>query len=99
MVAVQREKIYRKKEEIVARTIAGELFLVPIRGKLADMQHIFTLSPAAEFIWDQLDGKRNIGEIGTMILKEFEVGKEQANKDLQDFIEELLNAKLIEGMD
>jgi hypothetical protein len=34
------KKVYRKVEEIVSRRIADEMFIVPIRGRLADMKQI-----------------------------------------------------------
>lgn len=89
-----RGQIYRKDEDIVSRKIAGELFLVPIRGNLADMQHIFTLNLVAEYIWEELDGK-SLGEVREGIMENFEVGEEQADTDIRDFIASLLAAGLI----
>jgi len=73
--------IYRKKEDSVTRQIADETFLVPIRSHLADMQKIFTLdSQVAEYIWQQLDGKRNLEEIHREITAEFEVENGQVKR-------------------
>jgi hypothetical protein len=90
------KEIYKKKEEIVARKIAGEMLLVPIHGKLADMQQIFALTPVAEFIWKQLDGKKDLIEIRDNILASFNVQKEVAEADLRAFMTQLSGAKLIE---
>jgi hypothetical protein len=38
------KKVYRKVEEIVSRRIADEMFIVPIRGRLADMKQILEAS-------------------------------------------------------
>jgi len=92
------QKVFRKKEEIVSRKIAGETILVPISGKLADMQRIFSLSPVAEYIWNQLNGERNLQEISSSILSVFDVEKEQADADVQEFIGELLEKELITGV-
>ncbi len=51
---------FKKKEEIVSREIAGETILVPIKGKLADMQRIFALENVSEYIWQQLDGEKKV---------------------------------------
>ena len=88
-------KIFKKKKEIVSREIAGETILVPISGKLADMQRIFSLNPVAEYIWNQLNGKRNLQEISGNILSVFDVNKEQVYADVQEFIAELLKEDLI----
>ena len=88
-------KIFKKKKEIVSREIAGETILVPISGKLADMQRIFSMNPVAEYIWSQLNGKRNLQEISDCIPSVFDVNKEQVYADVQEFIAELLKEDLI----
>ena len=88
--------IFRKREEIVCRDIAGETILVPIRGKLADMQQIFALNPVAEYIWRQMDGKRSVEDIRNCVMARFDVEQEQADSDIQEFIAELREAGLIE---
>jgi hypothetical protein len=90
------KKVYRKVEEIVSRRIADEMFIVPIRGRLADMKQIFVVPEVAEFIWKHLDGKQNLEEILDEIKATYDVGRQQAEEDLQKFIEELLEAGLIE---
>ena len=88
-------KVFKKQDDIVSREIAGESILVPIRGKLADMQRIFSLDPVAEYIWRQLDGRRTLNEVSSGVLETFDVKKEQAEADLMEFIDELLAAELI----
>ena len=87
---------YRKKENIVTRSIAGETLLVPIYGELANMERIFTLDQVAAFVWEQLDGKRSLKDIRDDVLNTFEVNKEQVEKDISEFIDELLEADLID---
>ncbi len=88
-------KIFRKREEIVDREIAGETILVPIKGKLADMQRIFAVDDVAEYIWQQLDGERKVADIRNGVMDLYDVGREQARADVLDFIEELKEADLI----
>lgn len=90
-----REKVFTKNKDIVTRAITGELFIVPVRGKLADMQRIFTLNPVAEYIWDSLDGRTSIEDIRKGVLSTYEVEEDQADSDIRDFIAELLEADLI----
>lgn len=92
---IRKDQVFRKNGDIVSRRIADELFLVPIRGRLADMQRIFTLDPVGEYIWDGLDGIKSVGEIGSGMLREFDVEEGQAQADTRDFIGELLQAGLI----
>jgi hypothetical protein len=79
--------IFKQAENIVSREIAGETILVPIRGKLADMQNIFTLNKVGAYIWEKLDGTRSLAEIIALLLSHFEVTQEQAEQDLLEFID------------
>jgi hypothetical protein len=88
-------KMLNVRKEIVFREIAGETILVPISGKLANLQKIYSLNPVAEYIWKQLDGKRTLQEISDNIQSVFEVKKEQVDEDIQEFIAELLKEDLI----
>jgi hypothetical protein len=94
-----KEGIFRKNGEIVTRAIAGETFLVPIRGRLADMQRIFSLNATGEFIWQELDGKRDLQEIIGEIQSAFEVTREEADADAREFISALLEEGLVAGVE
>lgn len=88
---------FKQEAHVVTREIVGETILVPIRGKLADMQRIFTLNEVGEYIWTHLDGSRDLETICQGIETNFEVSRAQAETDLNEFITELLQAELIVG--
>src|SRR5512135_558961 len=88
------DKVFVRGKDIVSRKIAGEIFLVPVKGQLADMQKIFSLSLVAEYIWERLDGKKKVDEIRNDIVARFDVDPQQADADIQEFIAELLEAGL-----
>jgi len=96
---VPRNDVFRKRGEIVSRAIAGDTILVPIRGKLADMQVIFSLGPVAAFLWEHLDGQKNLETVTCEVVERFEVGREEAEKDIREFMDELLKSGLIEVVD
>ena len=88
-------KVYRRSEELVARKIAGELFIVPVSGNLANMQRMFALTPVGEFIWELFDGRRALSTMRNVILDTYDVEKSQAESDIEEFVAELFNAGLI----
>lgn len=88
-------KVFKKEKSVVSRKIAGELFLVPVSGKLADMQNFYALTPVAEFIWERLDGKTGLDEIREAVLARFDVTREQAEADISEFAEELATVGLV----
>jgi Coenzyme PQQ synthesis protein D (PqqD) len=91
------KSVFRKRGEIVSREIAGETILVPIKGKLADMQQIFSLNSVAAYVWDHLDGQKDSEKLLAELMDHFDVGREEAERDIHEFVEELLKAGLIEA--
>ncbi|MCX6555530.1 MAG: PqqD family protein [Candidatus Aminicenantes bacterium] len=89
---------FRKKESIASRTIAGESFLVPVCGQPADMQKIFVLNNLAAFIWEHLDGEHTVVDLLGAIVEQFAVDREQARLDTVEFIGQLLEQNLLEGV-
>ena len=80
----------------MSREIAGETILVPVRGKLADMQKIFSLNRTAEYIWQNLDGQTRLSDILRGVLTQFDVTEAEAETDMREFVTELVDANLIE---
>ena len=92
----EAREVYKKKDDIVYRKVAGETILVPISGRLADMQRIFALNPVGDLIWHELDGSRTLQKISEDIQSRFDVSSEEADADLEAFVAELLKEGLIE---
>jgi hypothetical protein len=89
-------RIYRHKGEIVLREIAGETILVPIRGNLADMRRIFTVNRVGAEMWKEINGKKTLEEIRRILLDRFETTPEEVGPDMEEFVQELAAAGLIE---
>jgi hypothetical protein len=74
-----------------------------IDGELDDnqvMMHLdkgkyFGLDPVAKRIWQLIKEPKNINEITTTLLKEFEVSTEQCNQDVKEFLEKAIHADII----
>jgi len=82
-------EIFNKKSLFATRNVGGELILVPVKSKVADMNEIFTLNEAGCFIWNNIDGKKDIDDIVNSLASEFDVDENTAKKDVKDFIERL----------
>ena len=73
----------------MARQIAGEYILVPIRQSAGEVESIFTLNEVGTRIWELLDGQRNLLQVRDALVAEFEVSPEEAESDLHEFIRSL----------
>lgn len=57
---------------------------------------VLSLNEMGSYIWQQMDGNHSLRDILDIICHEYEVEEPQARQDLQLFVEQLLNEKLID---
>jgi len=81
---------YRHNPDIVSRSIAEEVVLVPIRNNMADMDFIYTLNDTAAFIWELCNGENSLHEIFDQLIAEFDVEEDLAVQDFRELIQHLL---------
>jgi hypothetical protein len=86
---------YKKNGDIITRKIAGGVFLIPIRGRIADMERIFALNPVGECIWQEIEGQKCLDDIRNAVMARFDVEEEKADSDIREFLAELMEAELI----
>jgi len=88
-------KRFVKSDSIVSRSIAGEVILVPIRKTAAEVNGVYTLNEVAARIWELIDGERTVEQIQSCILEEFEVTPKDAERDLAEFLMQLLKVEAV----
>lgn len=86
---------YMQAEGVVKREIAGEVFLVPVKQRLADMQNLFVLHGCGEFVWDQLQAPVEADEIARRLCEMHDVPPGRAAADAAAFIAELEREGLV----
>lgn len=77
------------KKELIKREIAGDTILVPVGKTVLDSNGLFVLNELGAFIWGILPGAQTEEEICTAILAEYEVSREEAARDVAEFLEKL----------
>lgn len=80
---------YEKDPAMVARKIAGETVLVPIRHNMVDLTYMYTLNDVASRIWELLNGGTTAKEIADVLTQEYEVEAPQAEDDVVEFISQM----------
>jgi hypothetical protein len=88
-----------RREGVVQREVAGEVFLVPIRGRLADLQELFVLNETGRWIWERLEGECPVGDLVSGMMAEFEVDEATAVHDVEVFAGNLVEAGLAKTTD
>lgn len=84
------------KKELIKRDIAGDTILVPVGKTVYDSNGLFVLNEVAAFIWDVLADCETQDDIVAEILKEYEVSKEEAEKDTAEFLDTLRKMQIID---
>ena len=53
------------------------------------MNSVYTLNETEAFLWEQLDGKRNLGEIISLLTNEYDIDEVTAENDVAEFVEKM----------
>ena len=83
------QQVFVTDPSFVARTIAGEYLLVPVRQPEQEEPSIFALNDVSHFIWTMIDGQRPVHQIRDALVEEFEVTPDRAEADLLDLLGQL----------
>jgi len=86
---------FSRSDRMVGRRIAGEYVLVPIVGRGAEVDSIFTLNRVGAFIWEHLDGKTTGDQVIQALGRTFDVDAGQARRDYCDFVRKLRSIRAI----
>ena len=82
-------RCYEKDNSMVARQVAGEMILVPIRQNVGDLAHMYTLNDVASHIWQLINGGTTVDDIVSVMTQEYEVEAQQAEADVIEFLSQL----------
>jgi hypothetical protein len=83
------KSILSQSATVVTRKTGNEYVLVPITNNIADMNSVYTLNETGAFIWEQIDGKRNVEEIISALMEAYDIDIKNAEKDVFSFIENM----------
>lgn len=83
------------KKEVIKRRIAGDTILVPVGTAVYDSNGLFVLNELADYIWDLLPEVDSQEEICDRVMEAYDVSREEARKDIAEFLEKLRQMELI----
>jgi len=85
-----------RNREVVSRQIEGELIIVPIRHGVGDLNSLYTLNQVGTVLWDFMQEEHSVPEMLNRVCEEFEVTPEQAQNDIREFLDSLLEEELVQ---
>ena len=89
------DKCFVKENDLVTRDVAGERIIVPIKGHVGDLEGVYTLNELGATIWQLITCQTTARELAEAVRNEYDVGAEEAEKDVVDFLRSLEDAGLI----
>ncbi len=94
-VQADLDAVYAPSPDVVARTIEGELIIVPISAGVGDLEgELYTLNETGHAIWDRLDG-RTLRQIVLALAEEFDAPAEVLERDAVGLVGELLRRSIV----
>lgn len=83
----------RRNPDLIFRKIAGEPLLIPTGTLAQRFNGMITLNEVAGFLWEHLEEVSSREEMVQRLLEEFEVDDQTAVRDVNGFLDMLLEKK------
>jgi len=91
-----RNEVLVRSESVVARVVAGETLIVPVRAKVGDLASIYSFNGTGTLIWKLLASPKSVAELAAAVAQEYEVELTQAENDVTSFVNEMKAVGLVE---
>jgi len=92
---MRSERVIRS-QSVVARVIAGETLVVPVRSNVGDLASIYSFNGTGTLVWQLLEAPQTVAELATAVAKEYQVEASQAQRDVEQFVGEMKSNGLVE---
>jgi hypothetical protein len=94
-INLKKEALVRS-QSVVARVVAGETLIVPIRSKVGDLASIYSFNATGSLIWKLLESPRTLQQLATEVARAYEVEPAVAERDVANFVGEMKSVGLVE---
>ena len=83
------------KMQFILRDIVGETVLVPINESTSSFNGLITVNELGKFIWEKIESAKDEEELLQRILDEYEVERDVAKADLDEFLDILRKNEIV----
>ena len=83
------------KKDFILREIMGDVVLVPINQSTSQFNGLITVNELGKFTWENLEKVQDENDLLQLILDEYEVERDVAKKDLDEFLQVLKDMDII----
>jgi hypothetical protein len=96
LASILIDEAFVRSESVVARVVAGETLIVPIRAKVGDLASIYSFNGTGTLIWKLLASPKTVAELAAAVAQEYQVESAQAELDVTNFVSEMKAVGLVE---
>jgi Coenzyme PQQ synthesis protein D (PqqD) len=96
LATMLNEETLVRSQAVVARVVAGETLIVPVRAKVGDLASIYTFNGTGSLIWKLLESPRTVAQLAAAVAQAYEVDSAQAERDVTNFVSEMKSVGLVE---
>jgi hypothetical protein len=93
------DRSFSISSDLTTRVIAGETLIVPVTGRVGDLDSIYTLNEVGTTIWQMINGQIKVRQIVESVSREYDVSREEAERDVVELIDSLAEAGLIRAVE
>jgi hypothetical protein len=97
LATMLEEEVLVRSQSVVARVVAGETLIVPVRARLGDLASIYSFNGTGSLIWKLLESPRTVGQLAAAVAQAYEVEPAQAEQDVTNFVSEMKSVGLVEA--
>ncbi len=80
-----------RRDSTAHRVVGDEAIIVNFQDSF-----FYNLSPVGTFIWERCDGEHSMAQIINEVVKEYDVEAEEASRDCEQFLQELVQEGILE---
>lgn len=79
---------------VVARYVAGETLVLPVRGDIGDLACFYSFNGTGTTIWEALEKPKNFRDLCDVIDRKYDVGRKKTEEDVALFVREICSLGL-----
>ena len=87
-------ELYVRADAVVARFVAGETLVLPVRGGIGDLACFYSFNGTGTTIWEALEKPKTFKDLCDVIDRKYDVGREKAEEDVALFVREICSLGL-----
>ena len=79
----------RKNDNFILKEIGDNCILIPFGGETSSLNGIIQLNETAKFMWENIEGDFTTDSLTELLIKEYNVTKEEAAESAELFISQM----------